>query len=219
MKQFINVLKKASVFKYIPDNEILELLECFGWRTKEYTKNEMIISEGDIVSEFGIVLSGRARSLKLDISGKVFTLTLLAPGSMTGVLLAASMERKSSVSVQVLDDACMLFVPFAQITKRCPKGCQGHEQLLLNYFDSVAEWALLLHDRNDCLIKPSVRSKVLEYLSRVSRESGSNTFSVPFDRHGMAEYLNVERSALSRELSRMKKDGILDFHKESFRLL
>ncbi|MNR32141.1 hypothetical protein D3C85_1497010 [compost metagenome] len=95
----------------------------------------------------------------------------------------------------------------------------AHEQLLGNLFDSIAERALELHDRNDCLIMPTIRDKVLTYLTRVMREAGTETFTIPFDREAMAEYLDVDRSALSRELAWMKRDGLIDFYRNEFKLL
>ncbi len=97
--------------------------------------------------------------------------------------------------------------------------CPRHEKLLRNYLGIVAEKGLVLHERIDCLLKPSLREKIMNYLLRVSREQQSRTFSIPMNRNEMADYLNIERSALSRELSRMKRDGLIDYHRDSFKLL
>ncbi|MCL2350670.1 MAG: helix-turn-helix domain-containing protein, partial [Defluviitaleaceae bacterium] len=94
--------------------------------------------------------------------------------------------------------------------------CPGHEQLLRNYISAVADKGLELHERINCLLKPTARDKILTFLRRTAKEQQSGTFNVPMDRNAMAEYLNIERSSLSRELSRMKKDGLLDYHKNRF---
>ena len=88
-----------------------------------------------------------------------------------------------------------------------------------NYISIVAEKGLVLHERINCLLKPTVREKIMAYLLRVSREQARSSFQIPLNRNAMAEYLNVERSALSRELSGMKRDGLIDYHRNHFTLL
>ena len=219
MKDYIEIINKSSLFAGIKAKDIEALLECTGARSRKFNKGAFIIEEGSTVTEFGIVLSGKAHSLKEDPNGKTFIVTAVEPGGFIGVLLAASRNRRSSVSVQAQEDMLVLFFPVGRITSRCTKGCVNHDKLLCNYLDSIAEMALVLHDRNDCLIKCSVREKILTYLIRESKNSASHTFTIPFNRENMAKYLDVERSSLSRELSSMKRDGVIDFHKSSFKLL
>ena len=144
-------------------------------------------------------------------------MTLLKPGSYVGVLLAASQERKSPVTVQADETSSVLYLPYRKLLTQ--SSCPGHARLLYNLLRGIAEMALVLHDRNDCLIKPTIRDKVLTYLSLEAEKTGSRSFSIPLNRAAMAEYLNVDRSALSRELSRMKQDGLIDFSRSHFRLL
>ena len=219
MKNYLADLSEIPLFASIPPKDIPGLLRCTHARRVSYQKNEIILEEGSLVSEFGILLSGRGRAMKTDESGRIVTITLLKKGSEIGAILASSNEHKSPVSVQALEDAEVLKIPFSRVLSRCEKACAGHDQLLKNYIGIVAEKGLELHDRLSCLLKSSVREKVLAYLSKTAKDTGSRAFCVPFDRSGMAEYLNVERSALSRELSAMKQDGMIDFHKNCFRLL
>ena len=219
MKEYIEVLEQTSLFSGITKEDIEIMLKCLDARQIEYKRNEMIIWEGSIINDIGIILSGHARSIKTDASGKLIIVTLLGKGSYTGVLLAASRKRKSPVSVQIQDDISLLSIPIDKIVSQCSRSCSKHKLLLYNYLNIIAEKSMVLHDRIDCLVKHSVRDKVLAYLLRVSKENESRTFTIPLDRKAMAEYLNVERSALSRELSKMKKDGLIDFYKNGFKLL
>jgi CRP-like cAMP-binding protein len=214
-----SILAQIALFDGIVPKDIEALLGCLNAHSRKYGKQEMVLREGDQISEIGIVLSGQGRSIKEDLSGKTVIVTLLEPGSLIGVLLAASRDRRSPVSVQALDHLTVLFLPIENVLKRCVKACARHDRLLRNVLDGIAEKALVLHDRNDCLIKPTVREKVLTYLIKVATTQKNRTLTVPFDRSAMAEYLNVDRSALSRELSRMRKDGLIDFYKNNFRLL
>lgn len=218
MTRYGEILEQTGLFAGMAPNEIEAMLGCLNARSMEYKKNEMVVWVGDKISDIGIVLSGHGRSLKEDLSGKTVIVTFLEKGSLIGVLLAASRERQSPVSVQALDHLSVLFIPIENVLKRCAKVCARHDRLLRNVLDGIAEKALVLHDRNDCLIKPTVREKVLTYLTRVANEQKSHTLIIPLDRSAMAEYLNVDRSALSRELSQMRKDGLIDFDKNNFRL-
>lgn len=219
MEESIQTLEQTKLFDGIAKEDIQKLLKCTNARLIEYEKGEMVILEGSIVTDIGIILSGCGRSIKRDADGKTMIITLLDKGSLTGVLLAASKKRGSPVSVQAQNNLSTLFIPIENVICRCSKNCSAHNVFLHNYIDSLAEKALVLHDRNDCLIKPTVREKIRTYLIRISKEKESKTFTIPLDRNSMAEYLNIERSALSRELSKMKKDGLIDYYKNSFKLL
>lgn len=219
MKDYITDLTKTSLFSDIAPYEIEELLDCIHARRVEYAKGDVILEEGSNVNHFGIILSGRGRAVKQDAAGRPIIITLLEKGSEIGVILAASLAHPSPVSVQVQEDATILMIPFSGILDRYQKSCPKHDLLLRNYIKIIADKGLLLHERIDCLLKPTVRDKILTYLLRISHQQKKIFFTVPLDRNAMAEYLNVDRSALSRELSKMKRDGLIDYHKSVFKLL
>jgi CRP-like cAMP-binding protein len=212
-------LSHTTLFSGLAPGDISALLECLGARRVRYAKDALIITEGELVTEFGVMLSGRGRSIIWDASDKLFTITHLSEGSEIGAMLAASPGHESPVSVQTTEDCEVLLIPYDRLVARCKSACPRHEALLRNYIAIVAEKGLFLHERMSCLVKPSVRDKIMTYLQRVSRERQSRTFDIPLDRKAMSEYLNVERSALSRELSSMKRDGLIDYHRSSFKLL
>jgi len=216
---YIESLEKTHFFTGLRRAEIENLVKCLRAEYCEYEKDESVLREGDLYSKVGIVLSGQARSVATDISGKSAIVTLLKEGGYIGVLLAASAGRRSPVSVYASSRLSVLSFPTEHIFNICAKTCQSHITLLRNFLDATAEKALALHDRVDCLLKPTIREKTLAYLVRISAEKESGMFNIPLDRNAMAEYLGVDRSALSRELGKMKKDGLIDFYKNSFKLL
>ncbi len=215
---YIEDLVHTKLFSGIPPAEMPGLIDCIHAQRVDYVKGDFIVEEGRNVYDFGIMLSGRGQSIKWDAADRLIIITLLEKGSEIGVMLAANPDHKSPVSVQAQDEVSVLRIPYDRIIERCPKGCPKHERLLRNYIAIVAEKGLVLHERIDCLLKPTVRDKILTYLQRVSHEQKSRTFSIPMNRNAMADYLNVERSALSRELSHMKRDKLIDYHRNSFRL-
>ena len=211
-----NVLNGSPLFQGITRNDIEAILSCLSATQKDFQKDQSIVREGDNVNNMGILLSGTAQSVKTDITGKQVIVTLIEPGNYIGVLLAASHNRTSPVTVQARENLAVLFIPMHNILSR--SNCPNHAKLLSNLLDGIAEKALILHDRNDCLIKSTIRDKVLTFLSEFAHNVGSHSFAIPMGREAMAEYLNVDRSALSRELSWMKRDGLIDYEKNRFEL-
>lgn len=192
---------------------------CMKARRINYTNGDIIIEAGVTTDEFGIMLEGSAKSIKWDASGRQVIITMVEKGGAIGALLAASNGRVSPLTVQATSDATVLMFPYKQLLARCEKNCHHHEQLLQRYITIIAEKGLELHERINCLLEPTVREKILTYLYKISHEKNSYEFILPINRNIMAEYLNVERSALSRELSRMKRDGLIDYNKNNFKIL
>ena len=219
MNEYIEILAQTELFAGIAPKEIAGLLHCVKARHAQYKKDDLIVQEGKSIREFGVMLSGHARSIKWDASDKIIIITLLQQGSEIGVLLAARPGHESSVWVQAQDDVEVLHIPYDCMVARCKKNCPQHEKMMRNYISIVAEKGLVLHERINCLLKPTLREKIITYLLRASREHQSKVFTIPMNRNALAEYLNIERSALSRELSYMKRDGLIDYHRNSFKLI
>ena len=213
-----DVLESAALFAGIKPELILRLLRCIGAREVKVPKGGRIIEEGEPVAQFSILLSGSGRSVKTDAEGRVILIRLLSPGSEIGVLLCANPDHRSPVTVQADEDSSVLMVRFSGLMARCAENCPQHERLIQNYAGVLARKGLTLHERIDCLLRPTVREKIMAYLNRASREQGGFSIKLPPDRSAMAEYLNVNRSALSRELSSMKHDGLIDYYKSNFEL-
>ena len=209
----------TDLFSGITEADLPKLLNCIQSRIVEFKRGDLIIEEGTSVTEFGVLLSGQARSIKWDLSGRLIIISFIEPQSVMGVLVASRADSVSPVSVEATEDCRVMLIPFARLLSRCSGNCAGHDQLLRNYVSAVADKGLELHERINCLLKPTVREKILTFLQRTARQKKSQSFHIQMDRNDMAEYLNVERSALSRELSKMKKDGLLNYRKDWFELL
>lgn len=215
----IQLLQSTKLFAGIGEEKLCRMLSCLHARRARFGAGDLVVREGDAVHEVGIVLAGQACALRQSSGGVSLTVSFLEPGSLLGVLLAASRDRKSPVSVQAAGPLDVLFLPAQSLNTSCEKDCPEHRGLRLNFLDSVAEKSLVFNDRIDCLTRRSVREKVMAYLAHMAAEKGSREFAIPLDRSALAEYLNVERSALSRELSRMRKDGLIQCRKNTFKLL
>ena len=194
------------------------LLTRLGASQRRYSPGAQLLRAGETTAAFGLVLSGQAQVFREDRQGRPTLIALLHPGSEVALLLAAA-GRPSPVTVQATSEMTVLQIPFDALLAASKTACPGADLLLRNYLRATAAKGLLLHQRLDCLLQPTVREKVLTYLHRVAAATGSRAFTLPLHRADLAAYLHVERSALSRELSRMRQDGLLDFRKNHFRLL
>ena len=217
--EYDKVLKKSRLFDGIDERGINKLIKCLGAEYKEYEKNETVLLQGHALTKVGVVLSGSVISVKTSVSGKSVIVSLIEAGSYIGILLAASLDRKSPVTLEAQEHLKVLFFSTDRILGVCDNSCPAHIRLLRNFLDATAEKALELYDRIDCLTQPTVREKALTYLSKAAAKQERRMFMIPLNRNELADYLNVDRSALSRELSHMKEDGLIDFFRNTFKLL
>ncbi len=219
MKNIIQDILQTQLFSGVSPQEAAQLLPRLYARSTEYRQDTVIIEEGGCVRSFGLLLNGNGRSFKTDAEGRTITITLLKKGSEIGVILAAGTSHTSPVSVEVQKGSTILFISFGRLMDSSLLSCPGHLRLMQNYMGILAEKGLVLHQRIDCLLRPTARGKILAFLTRAAEGKTGPVFTIAMDRKAMAQYLNLDRSALSRELSRMKQDGIIDFYKSTFRLL
>jgi len=197
-----------TLFNGLTPDETEKICSCAGARTREFAKGQTIIAEGEDALKLGVISDGKAQLSKTNI--------IIKKGDYIGLLAAASKTR-SPVTVRAVERLTALFLPFDKMLCPCQKLCPCHLTVIANITAELSENALSLQERMDCLLKPTVREKLAAYLTRESRGS-AEAFSITLNRRELANYLNVERSALSRELSRMKKEGVIDYHMNMFKI-
>jgi len=216
-------IPRIPVFENIEAADLDHMLKCLEATVRHYKKGACIFREQESVDYFGIILEGTVEASKLEMSGKRLIISRPAKGSVFGDVLSLRPERKSPVTVTALERVSALLIPTTALLNPCRKHCESHNQLLRNLLHTVSEKYFELHDRFFCVTRSSVRDKVMYFLENASGVTASvrrgHTFSISYDRASLAEYLNVERSALSRELSAMKRDGLIDYYKNTFCLL
>ena len=217
------IIPPNPLFDGMTEEERETLLVCLKARVKHYGKGETLLWESENIEWVGIVLSGMVEASKLDISGKRLVISRLGCGKLIGDILSLHPERQSPATVTALESVTVLSIPAVKLLEPCQKQCESHNKLIRNLLISVSEKYFEIQDRILYLTRPTIRDKLVTYLKRASEDTalarGSRIFAIPYDRAALAEYLNVERSALSRELSAMKRDGLIDYHKNNFRLL
>ncbi len=219
MEKYIDILKNVELFSGIEESELKSLLSCLSAKAVSYEKGQTVFMLGEPTSSFGIVLSGRVQISHEDYYGNRSILGNVGPGGLFGESFAFAETKALPVSVVASMDSEILFIDCRRLTSPCSNACSFHSRLIRNMLYIAAKKNISLTRKIEITSKRSTREKLLSYLSAEAQRAGSSSFEIPFDRQELADYLSVDRSAMSAELGRMRDDGILKFHKNQFELL
>ena len=206
-----------DLFEYIENNEVIELLNCTGIKTKVFKKGAVILKTGKPIDYLGVMLSGKAEIIKNDFSGAEIVIEKLKTNDIFGHNIVCCGIKNSPVSVIAVENCEVVFIPFEKVVTPCQKLCKYHIQLIKNVMKMISEKNNLLNDKIDIIGQRKIRDKILAFLENYKKEE--SVFTIPYSREEMAKFLCTDRSAMSRELSKMQKEGILRFHKNKFELL
>ena len=217
MESLAASLLPCPLFRGVSAGELSAMWNCLQARSAHYEKGCMIWEEGRAVREVGVVRSGAVHILRDDFWGNRSIQGQAGPGDLFGEAYACG-EEPLGVSVQAVEESEIVFVDVERILTVCPSSCPFHARLIHNLVGVLAQKNRLLSSKIDQVSQRTTRSKVLAYLSWQAQRAGTARFAIPFDRQGLADYLAVDRSALSAELGKMRREGILDFHKNLFEL-
>jgi len=214
----IEVLKKTTLFQDIDSNDLPVLLNCLAAQEKSYGKDIFLFHAGDPVRHIGVVLSGTVQIIKEDIWGNRSIVTELAEGQLFAEVFAWVGLTEIPVAVLAKTACRVLWLPADRIVGTCSAACGFHGQLVRNMLRIIAQKNLMLNNKLDLLSKRSIREKLLSYFYAMAKERGGTEFTVPFNRNELADFLCIDRSAMSRELGKMKEEGLLDFAKDRFHI-
>jgi CRP-like cAMP-binding protein len=213
----VQILQTSPLFSGTTSDEIAQLLSCLEGRTSDFARDRAIIEEGNHTDELGIVLKGRVHITRHDFWGNRSLVTEVAVGGSFAEALACTTQA-SEVSVVAAEQSTILFLNIHKVITSCARGCIFHHTLIENMVRLLSQRNLDLLKKIDHLTKRSTRDKLLSYLNSESKRQQSRTFTIPFDRQQLADYLCVERSAMSTELSRMQADGLVEYQRREFTL-
>lgn len=219
MKQYINLLKNTYMFNGINESEIEGMLKCLNARTMLYKKNEYILRNGETVNSIGMVLEGLALVEKEDIWGNRTIISEISPGSLYAESYACLSKIPAEISVIASDNTTVMLFDIRRILTTCSSSCGFHTKLIQNLLYTIAQKNVLLTKKMEYISKKTIKEKLLAYLSSEAMKAGSPTFNIPFNRQELADFLSVDRSALSSEISRLQKKGIISCRKNAFTIL
>lgn len=213
-----NFLLKTPLFHGICEDELKPLLKSMHYSVRKYEKGEIILHTGDIGRPLGIVLSGKVHIEKCDFWGNKTILDSLGKGQVFAETYACNPDIPLMVSVMARDDCEIMFLEVVSLLADKTYS-RSEQQLLTNLFRVSARKNLILSQRIFHTSPKTIRGRLISYLSAQATLSDSQYFDIDFDRQQLADYLNVDRSALSAELGKMKREGLIDFQKNSFKLI
>lgn len=208
-------LKNHPLFQDLSESDLDQLYHAACMRSQFFKKNQTVFHAGDRICEVGIVQTGNVHIEMIDLWGNKSILSSIAPGQIFAETYAIC-RKPLLVDVTAAAPCEILFLNLEFLARSFSEPGSCRDAIMQNLFAICVRKNLILSNRIFCTTPKTVRGRLLVYLSSESAKAGSTSFTIPFDRQGMADYLNLDRSALSKELGRMKKDGILDFKKNHF---
>jgi CRP-like cAMP-binding protein len=203
------------LFSGIDGTERESLLGCLQAVRRRYKKGEMVFAAGDAPA-VGLLQSGAVQVLAEDPMGNRTIISRMEAGDIFGEALACAGAEKMPFSVEAATDSEVMLIDVKRILGTCPTACPFHSRLIENLMAILARKNILLGSKIRHLSRRTTRDKLLSYLTEQAREAGSRSFSIPFNRQELADYLCVDRSAMSSELSRLRAEGVLDYEKNEF---
>ena len=219
MKKYIPILKRTKLFSGVGEEDIASLLSCLGARKKEYKKGEYILREGEHISDIFILVEGKIHIQKDDYWGNRSILSVISVGEMFGEGYAAPESGALLNDVVAVEDSSVLFFDVKRILTTCSSACRFHNMIVQNMFFAISDKNRKLVQKLGHMSGRTTRAKLISYLSEEAKRQGSSTFTVPFNRQQLADYLCVDRSAMSNELCKMRDEGMIKFEKSRFELL
>lgn len=219
MEKYFDLLKSLSLFENINASDIPRMLNCLHATVRPYKKDSYIRYAGDTADFIGIVLEGHIQILIDNYDGRRNITATFGSGQMFAEAFACADITSLPADIFAVTDCAILFLNKNQILHQCENVCDFHSHLIQNLLKIVARKNLLLNQKLRILSHNTTREKIMAYLNEQARIHHSNEFTIPYNRQALADYLGVERSAMSAEISKLQKQGLLETNRSHFKLL
>ena len=214
-----STLTNLKLFKDIGEKDIDKLLSCLKSIIKSYKKDEFIFLADTSKPAVAIILSGEVKVIKENINGEVMIVGIIKKGEMFAETFACMGLDVIPVSVVATEDSEVIMLDITGIISTCNHSCSFHNQLIANLLAIISEKNLILSKKMSYITHKTIRSRLTAYLEDIAEQKKSHKFVIPYNRNELAEYLCTDRSAMSRELSNMKNEGLIDYDGNSFVIL
>lgn len=219
MQKYLEILYQCPLFQDIAHEDLVRMLRCLGARVQVYDKKQTIFAEGTPARYIGIVLSGKAQTTQVDYYGNRSILSHIRPAEVFAEAFACAATTALPVTITAGERSEIMLIECDHILRTCSNHCDFHQKLIYNLMQDLARKTVQFHRRIEVTSKRSTREKLLAYLSQISKEAGSDSFDIPFDRQELADYLEVDRSGLSVEIGKLRREGVIENKKNHFVLL
>lgn len=218
MKEFIPVLKRTKLFSGVGDDDISTMLTCLGARLLTYKKGEHVLRQGEHLSDILVLAEGSLHIQRDDYWGNRSILGHIGVGEIFGEAYVAPESGSLLNDVIAVEDSAVFFFDVKRVISTCSSACRFHTMVVQNLFFAISEKNRGLVQKLDYMSRRTTREKLLSYLSEEAKKQNSASITLPFNRQQLADYLSVDRSAMSNELCKMRDEGLLEFEKNRFRL-
>ena len=219
MKKYISILKRTQMFSGVGENEIESMLSCLGARLYEFSKGEYVIRQGERLSDIIVLVDGNLHIQKDDYWGNRSILGKISVGEMFGEAYVAPDSGTVLNDVVAVEKSMVIFFDVKRILTTCSSACRFHNLVVQNMFFTISEKNRKLVQKLGHMSKRTTREKLISYLSEEAKKQKSSKFTIPFNRQQLADFLSVDRSAMSNELCKMRDEGLIEFEKNNFKLL
>lgn len=216
MKEFLPVIRSSALFSGISENELTAILSCLGAKKASFPKDAFLLRVGDTAESIGLVLDGNILIIQEDIWGNRNIVSKAGAGQTFAAAYACAPAFPLNVSVCTETSVTVMFLNVKRILNICSSACEFHNRIIRNLLGELAEKNLQFSEKITHMGQRTTRAKLMSYFSAEAQRLGKYEFDIPFSRQQLADYLAVERSGLSLELSKMRNDGLLDFNKNHF---
>lgn len=218
MENFLDVLADCPLFARISPADLPGMLACLQARPATFARGETVLHAGNAAEQVGVVLSGSLHIVQDGLDGSRRIIGHAEAGDLFAEAFACA-GVELPVSVEAAQDSRVLLIPYARILSPCRQACGFHRQLMMNLMRILARKSLAFRQKLEIVSCRTTREKLLAYLQWQARQQGSASFTIPYDRQGLADFLGVDRSGLCTELGKLRDEGVLRFRKNAFTLL
>lgn len=218
MKEYNSELKKCLLFDGIKTQELSALLGCMQAKIIEFDKNKTVMREGKIFDTLGVLLTGNLQIVQYDYSGNRTIISTVEPYNIFGEAFSYS-KSKLPVNIETTEKSTVLFLKSDKVSNPCHNACLFHKTLTNNLLNIISQKNIDLTKKIECMSKRTTKEKLLAFLNLEAAKNNSKEFTVSLNRQEIADYLCVERSAMSTELNKLRKEGIIECDKNRFKLL
>ena len=219
MREYMSQIRQCQLFDRIDEEGLIKTLNCLNVQVVACEKGKVIFHQGDEPKYFGVVLSGVVHVMVNHSSGYQTLIGAVEAGDLFAETCACACEDALPTDFVAAQDSLVMILDHARVITGCRNnGCLAHSLLVTNLMRSIARKNLMLAQKLGVVTRRTTRDKLIAYLHGQQKLADSVRFTIPFDRQALADYLGVDRSAMSAELGKMKKEGMIDFRKNEFEI-
>ena len=219
MEKYIPVLKITKLFSGVAEEEIKAMLNCLQARLCTYKKGEYVLQQGEHTDNIPVLVEGKLHIQRDDYWGNRSIINIISVGEMFGEAYVAPESGALINDVLAVEDSTVIFFDVKRIITVCSTACRFHSMVVQNLFFAISEKNRKLMQKLTFMTKRTTREKLIAYLSEEAKRQNSSEFLIPFNRQQLADFLSVDRSAMSSELCKMRDEGLIEFKKNRFVLL